>query len=225
MTFDKLTGFIQAPLRKCLFFRRKKIFCIGANKTGTTSVEQVFRSLGLKVGNQAKAELLLHDWARRDFRRIIRYCRWAEAFQDVPFSYPDTFRTVDAAYPGSKFILTVRGSADEWYDSLVRFHTRLIGRNRLPTAEDLRAYGYRYPGFLWEAQKLRYGVDETTLYDRALYTRCYEDHNRAVIEYFKDRPADLLVLNVAAPDAIEKLFDFLGYAYAGQSMPHANASK
>lgn len=220
-----MAGFLKTQLGKCLFFTRKKIFCIGANKTGTTSIAEVFRTLGLKVGDQGKAELLLHDWANRDFRKIIRYCRWAEAFQDIPFSYPDTFRALDAAYPGSKFILTVRNGADEWYESLVRFHSKLIGKNRVPTAADLRECDYRYPGFLWDAQKLRYGANESTLYDRQLYTRCYEEHNRAVIEYFKDRPADLLVLNISQADAMERLLDFLGYPYRGQTMPHANSSK
>lgn len=220
-----MTGSLCRPLRKLFFFNRPKIFCIGANKTGTTSVERVFRSLGLKVGNQARAERLLHDWGRRDFRKIISYCRWAEAFQDIPFSYPDTFRYMDAAFPGSKFILTVRNNPDEWFDSLVRFHTQLVGKNRIPTAEDLRQFNYLYPGFLWDAQRLRYGADESTVYDRQLYTRCYREHNQAVMGYFKGRREDLLVLNVAESDAMEKLLTFLGYAYSGQKMPHVNASK
>jgi hypothetical protein len=220
-----MTTQIKVLLRRYTFFNRPKIFCIGANKTGTTSVEAVFRSLGLKVGNQEKAELLLHDWAKRDFRNIIRYCRWAEAFQDVPFSYPETFRAMDSAFPGSKFILTVRNSSDEWFESLVRFHSRLIGKNRVPSADDLRQYNYRYPGFIWDAQRLRYGATETTLYDRELYIHGYEDHNRQVIEYFKDRPDALLVLNIAEADAMRKLLTFLGYPYTGQIMPHMNASK
>jgi hypothetical protein len=220
-----MTGFLYRQLNKLFFFKRPKIFCIGANKTGTTSVELVFRSLGLKVGNQATAERLLHDWARRDFRKIIGYCRRAEAFQDIPFSYPDTFRYMDEAFPGSKFILTVRNNSDEWFDSLVRFHTKLVGKNRIPTAEDLRRFHYLYPGFLWDTQRLRYGADESTLYDRQLYIRRYEEHNRAVLSYFKNRPADLLVLNVAEPEAMKKLLTFLGYAYSGQEMPHVNASR
>jgi hypothetical protein len=220
-----MTKRLKALFRRYTFFTRPKVFCIGANKTGTTSVEAVFRSLGLKVGNQEKAELLLNDWAKRDFRNIIRYCRWAEAFQDIPFSYPDTFRAMDSAFPGSKFILTVRSSPDEWFDSLVRFHSRLIGKNRVPTADDLRQYNYRYPGFIWEAQRLRYGATEATLYDRDLYIQGYEDHNRQVIEYFKDRPEDLLVLNIAEADAMRKLLTFLGYPYTGQIMPHMNASQ
>lgn len=220
-----MTHLLHSLLSKSLFFTRSKVFCVGANKTGTTSLNQVFESLDLKVGNQARAELLLHDWSKRDFRRIIRYCRWAEAFQDIPFSYPDTFCAVDKAFPHSRFILTVRRDAEEWYDSLVRYHTMLIGKNRIPNADDLRRFDYRYPGFLWDAQRYRYGDDESLLYNREWYIQCYEEHNSNVIRYFKDRPTDLLVLNVADSDAMERLLTFLGYAYTGQKMPHANASK
>ena len=58
-----------------LFQSRRKLFCIGFNKTGTTSLAAALFSFGLRVGDQAQAELLLDDWARRDFRRIIAYCR------------------------------------------------------------------------------------------------------------------------------------------------------
>lgn len=204
---------------------QKKIFCIGANKTGTTSIKLVFESLGLKVGNQATAELFIHDWAKQDYREIISYCRKAKAFQDIPFSYPGTYEAMDKAFPGSKFILTVRNNSDEWFDSLVRFHTKGLKKGRLPTADDLRECTYCYPGFLWDAQRLRYGADETTLYNRELYTKAYEEHNRKIREYFKDRPNDFLELNLADDDAMERLLKFLGYPYIGQKMPHVNSSR
>jgi hypothetical protein len=205
--------------------KKRKVFCIGANKTGTTSMEAVFRSLGLKVGRQDTAELLIHDWAKQDYRRIIKYCRSADAFQDLPFSYPGTYEAVDNAFPGSRFVLTVRRSANEWFDSLVRFHTTIVGKGRIPTADDLRQFRYRYPGFLWDVARLRYGADESTLYSRELYTRCYEEHNRQVREYFKARPDDALELNVADDDAMERLLTFLGYPYSGEKMPHKNPSQ
>lgn len=203
----------------------QKIFCIGANKTGTTSVQKVFDSLGLAVGNQWMAEMFIHDWAKRDYRRIVRYCQSAQAFQDVPFGYMDTFQAMDHAFPCSKFILTVRDNADEWYESLVRFHSALVGKGRIPTAEDLRQFLYQYPGFLLDALKLVFGVDEENLYDREVYIRWYEEHNSQVIEYFAGRPNDLLVLNIADADAMERLLVFLGYPYTGQKMPHLNSSK
>lgn len=206
------------------FFKRPKVFCVGANKTGTTTIASVFRNQGLRVGNQRRGEMLMRDWAERDYRRIISYCRSAEAFQDIPFSYPDTYQALDEAFPGSKFILTIRNDADQWFDSLTRFHTKLVGKNRLPTADDLREFYYLYRGFLWDAMRLRYGDDEALLYHREWYCQCYDEHNRAVQDYFKDRPGDLLVLNVADPDAMERLLAFLNIPFSGQVMPHMNAS-
>ena len=82
----------------------RKVFCIGRNKTGTTSIEAALQGFGLRMGLQARGEMLKGDWAKRDFARIVALCRTADAFQDVPFSNADTFRAVDAAYPGSRFI-------------------------------------------------------------------------------------------------------------------------
>jgi len=182
------------------------------------------KALGFRTGSQPVAELLLDDWARRDFRKIVEYCRGADAFQDVPFSLDYTYVVLDQAFPGSRFVLTVRNSADEWYDSLVRFHTMMIGKNRLPTAQDLREFRYRKPNYLWDAARYIYGVDENTLYDRATYIAHYESHNQAVRDYFRYRPDDLLVLNLAEPGAMASLCGFLGIEGGNRAMPHFNAT-
>jgi len=207
------------------FKNRTKVFCIGQNKTGTTSVKEVLKRLGYKIGDQAKAELLIHDWAKRDFRKIVKLCDSADAFQDIPFSNDFTYEILDYAFPNSKFILTVRNSEDEWFESLKRFHTKLIGKERLPTADDLKAYTYRYKGWMWENMRLKYGINEVSLYDYDIYTNQYTKHNQNVIEYFKYRPDDLLVLNLANNDAMERLYRFLGFKYDGSDMPHLNQSK
>ena len=202
----------------------RKVFCIGRNKTGTTSIEAALQGFGLRMGLQARGEMLKGDWAKRDFARIVALCRTADAFQDVPFSNADTFRAVDAAYPGSRFILTVRDSPEQWFDSLVRFHTRIVGKGRLPTADDLREFDYRYKGYLWDAFVHSYGSDERLLYDRDTYIANYVEHNRSVREYFRRRPADLLEINVGDADAMPRLCAFLGVPYRGQAMPHLNRS-
>lgn len=202
----------------------RKVFCIGRNKTGTTSLEAALRSLGLKLGLQARGEMLMPDWARRDFSRIVDLCRTADAFQDVPFSLSFTFMALDMNFPGSKFILTVRDSPDEWFESVKRFQTKIVNKGRLPTADDLREFDYRYKGFLWDGFVMNYGDDESLLYDRDAYIAHYLEHSRAVTSYFRRRPDDLLVLNVGQPDAMRRLCDFLGFAYGGQAMPHLNRS-
>lgn len=207
--------------------RRPKVFVIGRNKTGTTSLEHFLANLGYRMGNQAEAELMIRDWSRRDFRRIIRHCRKADAFQDIPFSLPYTYQAVDAAFPGSKFILSMRESAAAWYDSLVRWHQKLLGvEGRNPTAEELGAFDYRYPGWLLDAQKLIYGVDDASLYDRELYVRHYEQHNRSVVEYFRHRPDALLVLTMDGTDRTDTLAAFLGLpGDVDLELPHLNSSR
>lgn len=204
------------------FSREAKVFCIGRNKTGTTSLGALLRQLGYRLGDQAAAEMLLRDWSRRDFRQIVKYCQTADAFQDIPFSLDDTYQAVDGAYPGSKFILSLRESAQQWYDSLVRSHTRLLGKGRRPTAQDLQEFSYRYRGWLWENAQMIYGVNESTLYDRDLYMAHYQAHNEGVRAFFRHRPDDLLVVNVGEPSAVEKICRFLGKSPAGQQMPFLN---
>jgi hypothetical protein len=89
------------------------VFCIGRNRTGTTSLQRALQDLGFKLGVQAAAELLLHHWAPREFGPIVRYCKTAQAFQDTPFSLPYTYQIVDYAFPGWKFILSIRDDEDE----------------------------------------------------------------------------------------------------------------
>jgi hypothetical protein len=89
----------------------EKIFVIGRNKTGTTSLGHALYSMGFRIGHQPTAELLLEDWAKRNFRSIIDYCKTANAFQDVPFSLDYTYQALNHAFPGSKFILSVGSSS------------------------------------------------------------------------------------------------------------------
>ncbi|NTV94339.1 MAG: hypothetical protein HGA75_02865 [Thiobacillus sp.] len=207
-----------------MFWSRKKVFCIGRNKTGTTSLAKALAQLGYRVGRQSRAERLMEDWARRDFRRIVRYCRWADAFQDVPFSLDYTYQVLDHAFPGSKSILTVRDDAEQWFASLVRSQTKGVGKGRVPTPDDLKEHPYRGLGWRWRQHQIVYGVDETTLYSPEIYKRHYEAHNRRVLDYFKYRPDDLLVVNLADPDTMDRLCDFLGKPRSGLAMPHENRS-
>lgn len=202
-----------------------KVFCIGRNKTGTTSLEAALRNLGYRLGNQAAGEMLLFDWARRDFRRIIELCKTADAFQDIPFSLGYTYQAVDAAFPGSKFILTVRDDPEQWFDSVVRFHAKIMRVDGVPTAADLANHHYRYKGQLWDSARLIYGVDASTLYDKKIYVAHYLRHNQSVLDYFRHRRNELLILNVARADAMEKLCRFLGAEYRGEMMPHLNSSR
>jgi len=225
---EKLSYFSRRPARQDV--DAVKIFCIGRNKTGTTSLASFFRGNGYKVGNQEQAELLLEDWTRRDFSRIIEYCKTAEVFQDIPFSLPDTYKALDRAFPGSKFILSVRSSPEEWYNSLVAHHTKRFSSTAglPPSEQDLGQFKYRrkYKGWLLFAQQAIYGYPSVPLYDKQAYMAHYEMHNAEVRDYFKSRPRDLLVLNLADEDAFQELCQFVGLELANVvPLPHLNRSR
>lgn len=202
-----------------------KIFCIGANKTGTTSLYHEFERLGYRVGNQIVAEGLLKEYSENNFDKIIEYCQTADFFQDIPFSLPNTFKHLDKAYPNSKFILTVRNSPEEWYQSLVRFHSGIYGKDgNIPTAEDLKNATYRWKGWMWETNRILFNTPETNPYQKDLVIKSYIDYNNSVLEYFKDRN-DLLVLNLAETGSYDKFTNFLGKKSTFNNFLHLNKSK
>jgi len=201
---------------------KPKIFCVGRNKTGTTSLAQALHDLGIAVGEQNLAERLLHDWARRDFRRLFWYCRTAQAFQDTPFSLPFTFQALDQKFPGSKFILTVRDSPEQWYQSLMQFYAAVFTGGRSPALADLKAAAYVRPGWLYEANRLINTTPPEDPFNQAMLMAGYTTHNRAVQEYFRHRPGDLLVLNVAEPEAYNKLCNFLKKPHRNKEFPWEN---
>jgi hypothetical protein len=189
-----------------------KVFGIGFGKTGTTSLYSALTDIGYKMGNQAVAETLCEDWYKKRTDRIIAYCHTAHAFQDLPFGLPGLFIELDKAFPDSKFILTVRDSSEQWYNSLTRFATKVFStdKSRLPTVTDLKNATYRYQGWAFEMQKNFYGYDKYGLYNKDFLIRLYEKHNEDVKEYFRDKPGRLLILNVAEKGSYKQLTTFLG---------------
>lgn len=202
---------------------RPKIFCVGLNKTGTTSLKKEMELRKYTVGNQRQAELLFDDWVKRDFKRIIRYCRTAEFFQDAPFSYPYTFTAMDQAFPGSKFILTLRDNADKWYDSLIRFHGKLWGNGHVPpTTEDLKNAAYIYKGFPYHSRFRVHNVPEDDPYNKNVLIEYYKTHNKNVIDYFRHRPEDLITINLKNPDDYSRFCDFIGCKHKRSGFPWEN---
>lgn len=210
-----------------MFFHRPKakVFVIGRNKTGTTSITEVLANCGYRLGDQREAENLVEDWMRRDFRALIRYCKKSDAFQDVPFSMAYTYQAMDAAFPNSKFILTVRDNAEQWYRSLTRYHSKLLNvENCPPTLEQLKVFPYVEPGWMWRQQQIVYGATEETLYEPELYKNHYNQHTSDVNNYFRYRSKDLLTVNLSHESAAADLARFLGVAISDISIPHLNRS-
>jgi hypothetical protein len=200
-----------------------KVFCIGLNKTGTTSLDRALKDLGYLMGHQPTAELLLEPWSRRDFGPIIEFAKSADAFQDIPFSLPFTYQALDGAFPDARFLLTVRADAEEWYRSLTRFHAKLwTDGERIPTEQDLRKAFYREEGYVWRASRLIYDTPDSDPYHKPWLLAHYERHLVNVREYFRHRPGKLLEINLANDEDYLRMCAFLGKTPCGDTFPLLN---
>ncbi len=214
---------LNSRLIKIKLRNKTKIFCIGKNKTGTTSLTKAFRDMEFIIGNQSDAEGMIGDYIKKDFTRIIEYCKTAEFFQDVPFSMPETYKVLDKAYPNSKFILTVRDDASQWYNSITKFHAKLFGNGNIPTWDDLKNATYKYKGWMHEVMRATSNLtDSDEPYDKTKLTNLYEKYNQEVMCYFENRPNDLLIINLSDKDAYKKFCDFIGMEAKGNSFPWEN---
>lgn len=198
-----------------------KVFCIGRNKTGTTSLEHVLKEFGYKLGDQTQGELLLQDYKNRNWKSIVKFCKTAEAFQDAPFSWPYTWLILHHYYPQAKFILTYRDE-EAWYNSLTKFHSKLFAKGeRIPTKEDLQNAKYRYKGFMWEVNRANYKTPEQDPYNKELLIAHYKRHNEDIKHFFKGAK-NFLAIDVSQPDSYNRLCNFLGEKLKHDDFPHLN---
>jgi hypothetical protein len=180
---------------------KTKVFCIGFQKTGTTSMEKALRDFGYRVTGVYSPKISLQELRETYVKSCLEIAASFDAAQDMP--WPLMYRELDQAFPGSRFILNVRDT-ESWYKS-ISGHFAGDG-----TPLQLLIYGEDAPSPIGHEER---------------YKQVYEAHNRAVKEYFKDRPGDLLVMDLEAGDGWEKLCPFLGEPIPATPFHHANPSK
>ncbi len=167
---------------------KRKVFCIGLNKTGTTSLHEAFRILGLRSvhfidhnGNNIKRVIRHNYVSGNDILEGIdeydAYSDWSTDKYTV-----EIFKEFDKQYPGSKFILNTR-DLSEWLDSKEKH----VKRNR---------------------EKLKHNKNKDIVWleiDRDAWTSQFNVHYNAAREYFANRENDLLEINVTKGDTWPKL--------------------
>jgi hypothetical protein len=130
-----------------------------------------------------------------------------QALVDLPAA--GFFRQLDERYPGSRFVHTVR-EREQWLEAVER-HYRSLAEAWLTMSERFRAFSERITRHVYGAFP----------FDREAFANAYDRHEEAVAAHFADRPADMLVLNVADASASTELGAFLGRAPARNGpFPH-----
>lgn len=173
-----------------------KIIGVGFQKTGTSSLREALKILGYSVKDTSWRPLI--PILTGNFNKVIRMVRKYDAMEDNPWNI--IYKELDQRIPGSKFILTTR-EEEAWYQSV----SRHIGVLRSPTHEWIYGRGKGIPAD-----------------DRENTLQVYRKHNQEVVDYFRERPVDLLVVDFASGDGWDQICSFLGKEVPDVPFPHAN---
>lgn len=85
---------------------KTKIFCIGFQKTGTTSLKKALKILGYKCYKEFNWKSY---WILRSKKYVEKLKKSNyDAFVDFPINSGELYKRIDVSIPKSKFILTVR---------------------------------------------------------------------------------------------------------------------
>ena len=175
---------------------KPRVICIGWHKTGTSTLGAALLRLGHSVlGCRLDA---YYPLVAGDKESALGIADPFDALQDVPWAA--LYEELDARFPGSKFILTVRDD-----NSWLRSASRHFGDTPIP----LHGWLYGEPSLSGNEQ---------------CYLARYRRHNEDVRRYFADRPDDLLIMDLAAGDGWQKLCAFLDEPVPSAPFPRENAA-
>jgi hypothetical protein len=153
-----------------------KIFQIGFNKCGITSIHNFFISNGLRSiqWDQSILAQKMYQNSQQNKPLLSEYEQYdcvtdMESTKHNIFMYLTHFKDLDIQYPGSKFILNKR-NVDKWVKSRL---------NHL--------------GYLNTYKKIT-GLDEQGVVNH--WIDSWNAHISGVVDYFKNRPDDLVVFDI-----------------------------
>jgi hypothetical protein len=114
------------------------------------------------------------------------------------------YKYLDHKFPGSRFVLTTR-RLEDWLPSMkATTDSRPIDRE-----QDLSI----------QRRMLLY---DAVAFDAPKFIRGYHRHHEAVREYFRERPGDLLEMDITQGEGWEKLCPFLGLPVPTEPFPRLN---
>lgn len=177
---------------------KHKVFVIGFQKTGTTSLEHALQFLGYRVYGGDKNLLKFEN--RNDLLMYIKKTlqQW-DAVQDMP--WPQVFKELYELYPDAKYILTIRDT-DKWIQSVVKYFASI----RVPLHQKI----YHVP--------CAEGYEE-------VYKSVYNKHNQDVLKFFENKD-NFIVMEQGKNFDYHTLCTFLNHEEIPQNeFPHARNNK
>lgn len=215
-----------------------KCFGIGDQKSGTTTLNALMMLMGFNCAPQRDAAITtLPPIIKGDYRAISNFAHHYDFFQDIPFCNGLNFVALDALFPNSKFIYTYR-DPNKWYESWVNFYTGKFGctpkelSKSILRENEFTRQNFRVDIFekywLTKASVSQEGLPEASIswdlfFDKEYFIEKFISRQQQVLNYFLNRPNDLLVIDLTKEESIEKIRDFLGMPeFINFSIPHLN---
>ncbi len=185
-----------------------RIFGIGMHKTGTTSLYRAFKELKLDAAHWENAHWAKAIWTEMKTGGRSSVLERHYALCDLPFTL--LYKELDRAYPGSKFILTLRNEAT-WLDSIEKHWS--FTHNPYRAQWDTDPFTHRVHLELYGRKK----------FDTGVMLARYRRHEAEVRAYFAGREQDLLVMDM---DRWPSLCRFIGTPrIPAVSYPWTNATQ
>ena len=226
-----------------------KCFCIGANKTGTSSLQAIIQTvLEFKANQGLVEEYAAVQAIKGNYLPLKKVMEDYDFHKDIPASQGETYVALDALFPNSKFILTTRKTS-EWVRSFLNFYAEYLISCALKNDKWLQKGKSMYPGYgsYW----INHYWQEEVLHTRYLLSTAKEDdldsmreiittdmnitkmigskferRNNNIKNYFRGRKKDLLVIDISKEKGIQKLLEFLELPnIAGCEWPKIQPSK
>jgi hypothetical protein len=207
-----------------------KIFGIGLSRTGTRSLSEALEILGIRTAHLPLDRRTYRELASGVYAlTVLTTCDALTDITAAPF-----YRRFDQTYPNSKFILTARDK-DSWMRSMQRLNRRWLEEAaRGPVGRLWHRFRFEHHVHRNLLRSLVNSPDHlrTTLFIRtAMYgglafrderqlSDVYDAHHRAVSEYFRSRPNDLLRLDICGGEEWEPLCRFLDKPIPERAFPH-----
>jgi len=200
-----------------------KVFCIGLNKTGTTSLVDAWKELGynkiysgydkptlskimpnkfvFKDGN------IINSGFNNDYYILKLLISGYECMKDRPFNTNNLYQWLDKNYSNSKFILTIRDE-EEWWNSVNKWLSFPSELDESKREKRINLYKKHF---------------NTTEFIKDSFIEYYRDYNNKVKEYFKSNP-NFLEINICNGEGWELLCPFLNKPIPNKEFPKSNVN-
>jgi len=103
-----------------------KVFCVGYNKTGTTSVGKAIAKLGYRH-TSFNMKVWTKYYENNQIVKALQYATKFDSFDDLPWLKEDMIPVLDRVFPKSKFIYLTRDD-DSWKTSFYNWRFKVYGK-------------------------------------------------------------------------------------------------